>query len=350
MAGTHTYQGANTGSSAAGSTELVPQIITAGVSPSAGGQMFACDTTTAPFTVTLPSAPAEGTQVGAKLIAQSGSNAVTIAASGTDRFNYTGGATSETLQYLNQGILLQYHAGTVGVWYVLTDDFPLTALDTRYGLVASLHTTLFTAAPGQFCACDATSTSPTLTATLPDAPADGAQVAVKMIATSGTNTVTVACSGSDKFNRTGGGTSMVLSLVNQGIWLVYRASSATWYVASDDLPLSQLDLRYAALAGATFTGYTAPAVVTLTDAATVTVNAAAGNHFRLLTTSGIGATRQLGTPAGPGERAAHHRRGHPGISWRPGADVLLGLRVRDDVPDADADRRREQAGLPVLYV
>jgi hypothetical protein len=58
-------------------------------------------------------------------------------------------------------------------------------------------------------------------------------------------------------------------------------------------------LGAAALAGATFTGYTAPAVVTLTDASTVTVNAASGNDFRLLMTSGVGSTRELGTPSNP---------------------------------------------------
>jgi hypothetical protein len=54
----------------------------------------------------------------------------------------------------------------------------------------------------------------------------------------------------------------------------------------------------AALAGATMTGYLAPAVVTLTDASTVAVNAALGNDFRLLMTSGVGSARTLANPAG----------------------------------------------------
>jgi hypothetical protein len=58
-------------------------------------------------------------------------------------------------------------------------------------------------------------------------------------------------------------------------------------------------LGAAALAGATFTGYLAPAVVTLTDASTVAVNAALGNDLRLLMTSAVGSTRQLGTPSSP---------------------------------------------------
>jgi hypothetical protein len=51
--------------------------------------------------------------------------------------------------------------------------------------------------------------------------------------------------------------------------------------------------------GATLPGYLAPAVVALTDASPVVVNAALGNDFRLLTTSGVGSTRQLGTPSNP---------------------------------------------------
>ena len=42
-----------------------------------------------------------------------------------------------------------------------------------------------------------------------------------------------------------------------------------------------------------------PVVVTLTDASTVAVNAALGSDFRLTFTSGIGATRIIGTPTNP---------------------------------------------------
>ncbi len=46
-------------------------------------------------------------------------------------------------------------------------------------------------------------------------------------------------------------------------------------------------------------GSFSPAVVTLTDASVVTVNAILGNDFRLLMTSGVGSTRELGTPSHP---------------------------------------------------
>lgn len=66
-------------------------------------------------------------------------------------------------------------------------------------------------------------------------------------------------------------------------------------------PAALTALGAAALAGAQFTGAVAPAAVTLTDALTVTVDAAAGNVFELLCTSAVGATRQLGAPSNPAD-------------------------------------------------
>jgi lysophospholipase L1-like esterase len=65
-----------------------------------------------------------------------------------------------------------------------------------------------------------------------------------MIALSGANTTTIACGGSDVFNKAGGGTTLTLSLLNQGVLLQYKASSGIWYATADDLSLPQLDLRY----------------------------------------------------------------------------------------------------------
>jgi len=50
---------------------------------------------------------------------------------------------------------------------------------------------------------------------------------------------------------------------------------------------------------ANFGGAVTRTVITLTDASTVTINAASGNFQRLVTTSGIGATRAMGTPSNP---------------------------------------------------
>lgn len=58
--------------------------------------------------------------------------------------------------------------------------------------------------------------------------------------------------------------------------------------------VSDLGAR-AALAGATFTGYLAPAVAALTDGATITLNAAAGNVFTVT----LGGNRTLANPTNP---------------------------------------------------
>jgi hypothetical protein len=74
---------------------------------------------------------------------------------------------------------------------------------------------------------------------------------------------------------------------------------ATSAVATETARAEAAEVTKLPLAGGTLTGAIVPAVAPLTDAATVVVNAALGNDLRLLMTSGVGATRQLGNPANP---------------------------------------------------
>lgn len=73
---------------------------------------------------------------------------------------------------------------------------------------------------------------------------DKAQILVKQITQGVGFVVTVVTSGSEVYNKTGGATSLTLSLLGQAVWLQFDSSSGTWTILSDDLPLSQLDLRY----------------------------------------------------------------------------------------------------------
>lgn len=98
-----------------------------------------CNTTGSGFTITLPTAPSTGTRIGAKLIIQAGTNAVTIAAGGSDVFNKVGGPASITLDLLNQAVVLQY-VGSTGVWYVITDGYDLASLDARYAAIGASGT------------------------------------------------------------------------------------------------------------------------------------------------------------------------------------------------------------------
>ena len=86
-----------------------------------------------------------------------------------------------------------------------------------------------------------------VTITLPNAPPAGTIMAVKMVIQGGTNTVTVACAGSDVLNKAGGSTSGTLTLPNQGMLLQY--GNGIWVNLADDLPLTQLQTVFAPLAG-----------------------------------------------------------------------------------------------------
>lgn len=144
-------------------------------------------------------------------------------------------------------------------------------------------------------------TSGAVTVTLPNAPAQGTVVAVKCIIFGTGNPVTITCAGSDVFNKTGGGTSLTLNAANQGVYLCYDLTSGIWTDLADDLPLSYLDTLFLQLSGGTLTGSLAvggalgTTPVTLTDAATILVNAAASNYFRVT----LGGNRTLGTPSSP---------------------------------------------------
>lgn len=138
----------------------------------------------------------------------------------------------------------------------------------------------YTAVAGDLVRVDTTSGA--VTVTLPSAPADKSQVAVKHVIQGGTNAVTVACAGSDVFNKSGGGTTLSLSLLAQGAILQYKATGAIWVILADDLPLSQLDARYVAVANAAVLDTTAsdiqPNVTTGTPVAGAVGKAADAGH------------------------------------------------------------------------
>ena len=76
----------NTGAS--GGVTLTPTAVKTGAYTTAAGEFVPCDTqTTGAFTLTLPTAPADKSVVGAKLVKQTGTNAVTIACGSGDVFN-----------------------------------------------------------------------------------------------------------------------------------------------------------------------------------------------------------------------------------------------------------------------
>lgn len=124
-------------------------------------------------------------------------------------------------------------AGTPGTWAQVgggSGGFALTR--------TAVKTTNYSAAAGDLVPCDTTSGG--FTVTLPAAPADGTLIGVKHVTQGSTNAVTIARGGSDVFNKTGVTTSLTLDLLNQGVLLMYQASTSVWTVIANDLPLSLL--------------------------------------------------------------------------------------------------------------
>lgn len=104
----------------------------------------------------------------------------------------------------------------------------------------AVQTGTYTASVGQLVPCNATAGS--FTVTLPTGAAAGAQVAVKLLATAGTNTVTVAAGGTDIINLAGT-TTASLSLAAESFELT-ASGTGTWYLAGGQKSLGSLDTRY----------------------------------------------------------------------------------------------------------
>lgn len=100
----------------------------------------------------------------------------------------------------------------------------------------------YTAAAGEFVLWDTTSAS--LVMTLPTAPPDQTTVGAKIVVLGAGHTVTINCGGSDVFNKTGGGTSLVLSLVDQAYQLEYIHATHVWLVTGIDLSVASLNAMF----------------------------------------------------------------------------------------------------------
>lgn len=144
----------------------------------------------------------------------------------------------------------------------------------------AVKTSAYSAQAQDFVPCDASGGS--FTVTMPTAPSDRTQVGVALVHTGGTGTVTIAGGGAT-FN-VDDGPSLLLNQLDQAVILQYVTASNLWWIMSGTL-----------FTGITLTGYIAPAVVALTDGATISVNAAKGNDFRVT----LGGSRTLASPTNP---------------------------------------------------
>jgi hypothetical protein len=112
---------------------------------------------------------------------------------------------------------------------------------TPGGLTATtVKTANYTAAAGDYIPVD--TTAGTITITLPAAPPDGTQIAIKQIA--GGNTTSIVRSGSAVFNVASGATSMTLAATGIGVQLRYASATGIWY-SLDSTPLSAVGSSFA---------------------------------------------------------------------------------------------------------
>jgi hypothetical protein len=137
-----------------------------------------------------------------------------------------------------------------------------TAIDVGQAFTTTtVKTSAYTAAVADLIPADATAIG--FTITLPAAPPDKSRVVAKKIDAT-TNIVTIAAAGADVFNKSGGSTTLLLSLKNETAVLQYKSSGAIWYGASTEL--TDLDAH--------FDARTASSIATAVAAATTVVAAA----------------------------------------------------------------------------
>lgn len=160
-----------------------------------------------------------------------------------------------------------------GVNIVVTTDSRLVRVATT-----TTKTGAYTATTNQLVPCDVS--GGTFAVTLPTGATAGEPVIVKKLDSS-TNVVTIQRGGSDVINVAA--TSVTLTLPNQSAVFMPNGSGV-WMVMAGDVPLTQLDARYAK-----------SALVPLTDAATIATDVSIGSLFRVT----LGGNRTLGNPTNP---------------------------------------------------
>jgi hypothetical protein len=113
-----------------GGSSLTPTAVKTANYTAAVGDFVVCDVSGAGFTVTLPTAPADKSQIGLKIVGQAALvNTLTIARGGSDVFNKAGGSTSLTATALFQDMVLQY-AASPAIWYVISTDAAVGPTET----------------------------------------------------------------------------------------------------------------------------------------------------------------------------------------------------------------------------
>lgn len=106
---------------------LTPTVVKTAAYTAAPSDFIPVDISGGSVPVKLPTAPADKTRIGTKIVAVSGtpgSTTLTINCGGSDVFNIAAGSTTLTYSAKFQSVLLQYSA-SAKIWYALSTDTPL---------------------------------------------------------------------------------------------------------------------------------------------------------------------------------------------------------------------------------
>lgn len=119
------------------STLVRTAVKTATTYTAAAQDLVPVDTTSNSVTVTLPTAPANGTLVGIRQIIRGGTNTVTVNTAGSDVFSRAGGPTAATLTLAGQEQIYQYDLATA-IWTPISDGYPLSQIDLRFAPITGI--------------------------------------------------------------------------------------------------------------------------------------------------------------------------------------------------------------------
>lgn len=167
------------------------------------GQLVPVDTTGGDVTITLPTAPANGTRVGIAHIIQGGQNTVTFTCGGSDVLNKAAGSTFGVL--VIPGVLTLEYDSASAIWTIDASYYSTADLDIRYLVSrATFSNANATIVTGTTLLAQIGTMSASRTATLPAASSLRAGARLTVVDESGTvtatNTIIIGRAGADTVN------------------------------------------------------------------------------------------------------------------------------------------------------
>jgi hypothetical protein len=246
------------------------------------------DLTSGSFTLTFPTAPADGTLIGAKITTASGTNVLNLALGGSDVFNKAGGSTTGSLSLLNQAGNWQYKASDA-TWTTISTDITKSSMDILYNPTTTVGDIIYasaTASPGTLSrlGVGANNTLVTVLSGLPaytTATYPATTTVNQLLYSSATNTV--------------GG----ITTANRGI-LATNASGVPSITATPTLGVAGTSTGSLSLANATGTNAITIQAPASPSAYTFTLPTNGGTNTYLLQTDGSGGTSWAAPGAGSG--------------------------------------------------